>query len=54
MEVAALCIAGVEGDVGVGVPDHVGLVVVGLGLLVINYTGGGAVLSLPVNKMLLQ
>ena len=54
MEVAALCIVRVEGYVGVGVPDHVGLVVVGPSLLVINYTGRGAVLSLPVNKMLLQ
>ena len=54
MEVTAFCIARVEGDVGVGVPNHVGLVVVGPSLLVVNYTGCGTVLSLPVNKMLLQ
>ena len=50
IEVAAFCIARVEGDFGGGVPDHVGQVVVGLGLLVINFTGSGGVLSLPVKN----
>jgi hypothetical protein len=54
VEVAVLCTAGVEGDVGGGVPDHVGLVVIIHSLLVIYYAGSGAVLSLPVNKMILQ
>jgi hypothetical protein len=50
MQGAALWIAGVEDDVGGGVPDHLGLVVVHLGLLFIYFTGSGAVLSLPLKN----
>ena len=49
MEVATPCIVGVEGDVGIGVPDHVSLVMVGLGFSGIYCSGCRAVHPLPVN-----
>ena len=49
MEVTPPCIVGVEGDVGIGVPDHVSLVMVGLGFSGIYCSGRRAVHPLPVN-----
>ena len=49
MEVAVLCIPRMKGDVGVGVPDHVSLVLTCPGLLLIHSTGWGAALPLPTS-----
>ena len=53
MEVTPPCIVGVEGDVGIGVPDHVSLVMVGLGFSGIYCSGSRAVHPLPVNIIIL-
>ena len=53
MEVTPRCIVGVEGDVGIGVPDHVSLVMVGLGFSGIYCSGRRAVHPLPVNIIIL-
>ena len=51
MEVAVLLIPGVKGDVAIGVGDHAGLVMAGLGLPLIHSTGYGAVPSPPARDV---
>ena len=50
MEVTPSCSVGVEGNVGVVVPQHVSLVMVGLSFPGIYCSGTGALHTLPVNK----